>query len=97
MCLRGSSRAFLAGRADELEYFVPAGVRIGALAQRYELRGGGFARAGRRGGGSRADGAGDGPRARCVGRGRSIALRYRVAMVRRDRWYVAAINTPKEG
>jgi hypothetical protein len=32
-------RAFLAGRAADLEYFVPAGVHIGALAQRYELVG----------------------------------------------------------
>ena len=88
-------RAFLAGRSADLEYFVPAGVRVGALAQRYEL--------------VAVDsveqvGSGAGPtrsvlalvRARDV-RSRAVyPLRYRVRLVRRDRWYVAAVNTTEK-
>ena len=88
-------RAFLAGRSADLEYFVPAGVRVGALAQRYEL--------------VAVDsveqiGSGAGPvrsvlaliRARDT-RSRAVyPLRYRVRLVRRDRWYVAAVNTTEK-
>ena len=89
-------RAFLAGRQGDLEYFVPAGVRIGAVGQPYELAG--------------LDSvAQDGPaagrvrsvlvtvRARDPEAGAVYPLRYRVRLVRRDRWYVAAVNaTQKE-
>jgi Conjugative transposon protein TcpC len=89
-------RAFLAGRSADLEYFVPAGVRIGALAQRYELAG--LDSVEKVGGSS-------------VGRTLSVLatvsardaqsravypLRYRVRLVRRDRWYVAAVNTTQK-
>ena len=86
-------RAFLGGRAADLEYFVPAGVHIRALAQRYELVDVD----------SLAQIAAGSPRARTVliavrardaATGVVYALRYRVRMVRRDRWYVAAVNSP---
>jgi hypothetical protein len=88
-------RAFLAGRSADLEYFVPAGVRISALAQRYELVGL-----------DPVEQVGS-----SVGRTRSVLatvkardaqsravypLRYRVRLVRRDRWYVAAVNTTQK-
>ena len=89
-------RAFLAGRAADLEYFVPAGVHIGALAQRYELVGvDSLAQLGA--GSPHARTVLIAVRARDAGTGAVYALRYRVRMVRRDRWYVAAINSPKEG
>jgi Conjugative transposon protein TcpC len=88
--------AFLAGRAGDLEYFVPAGGRLGALAQRYELAG--VASVAQVGPGSaRARTVLVGVRARDARTRAVYALRYRVALVRRDRWYVAAINSPKEG
>src|SRR5439155_20928833 len=88
-------RAFLAGRQGDLEYFVPAGVRIGAVGQPYELAG--------------LDSvAQDGPaagrvrsvlvtvRARDPEAGAVYPLRYRVRLVRRDRWYVAAVNATRK-
>jgi hypothetical protein len=89
-------RAFLAGRRGDLEYYVPAGVQIGALAQPYELAGLDSVA---------QEGAGAGRtrwvlatvRARDVETRAVYAMRYRVALVRRDRWYVAAVNaTQKE-
>jgi hypothetical protein len=86
-------RAFLAGRAADLEYFVPAGVHIGALAQRYELVGvDSLAQIGA--GSPRARTVLIAVRARDATTGAVYALRYRVRMVRRDRWYVAAVNSP---
>jgi len=89
-------RAFLAGRSDELEYLVPAGVRIGALAEPVELVG--------------VDSIAELEPARPDGRlvlatvrardpesDAVYALRYRVRLVRGDRWYVAAINTTRQG
>jgi len=85
-------RAYLAGDARELEYLVPAGERIGALGQRHEL----------------LDVTSLSLAAPAVGRKREVvatlrardvatravyALRYRLRLVRRDRWYVAAVNT----
>ena len=90
-------RAFLAGRSADLEYFVPAGVRLEALAQRYELTGlDSVEQVGSDGGRTRSVLAT--VRARDA-RSRAVyALRYRVRLVRRDRWYVAAVNTTqKEG
>ena len=85
-------RAFLAGRSADLEYFVPAGVRIGALAQRYELVGlDSVEQVGSGNGGSRLVVAT--VRARDVGSRAVYSLRYRVRLVRRDRWFVAAVNT----
>jgi hypothetical protein len=89
--------AFLAGDSAQLEYLVPAGVRIGALADPHEL----VAVA------SIAQlGAGEGRertvvaavRARDAATGVVYGLRYRLRLVRGDRWYVAAVNqtTPKE-
>lgn len=90
-------RAYLDGEDDELAYFVRAGTRIAALAQPLEL--------------VRLDavsqvGAADG-RERTVlatvrardRRSRVVyRLRYRVRLVRADRWHVASVNTsPKEG
>ena len=83
--------AFLAGRSADLEYLVPAGTRIGALAQAL--------RAGRRrcGGAGRAGGGRRrvvlvAVRARDSVSRAVYALRYRVELVQRDRWYVAAVE-----
>jgi hypothetical protein len=85
-------RAFLAGRSSDLEYFVPAGVRIGALAQRYELAGlDSVEQVGASRGRTRSVLAT--VRARDAESGAVYALRYRIRLVRRDRWYVAAVNT----
>jgi Conjugative transposon protein TcpC len=90
--------AFLAGDSAQLEYLVPAGVQIGALEDPYELVA--VASIAQLGGG-------DGRertvlalvRARDVATGAVYGLRYRLRLVRGDRWYVAAVNqtTPKEG
>jgi hypothetical protein len=84
-------RAFLAGAADELEYLAPAGVRIEALGEPHRLAGlisvaqlGPPARDGR-------DVLAT-VRARDEATGAVYPLRYRVRLVRRDRWYVAAVN-----
>ncbi len=84
--------AYLAGDARELEYLVPAGVRIGALGQRHEL----------------LDVVSLSQAAPPVGREREVLatvrardvatravypLRYRLRLERQDRWYVAAVNT----
>jgi hypothetical protein len=90
--------AFLAGDSAQLEYLVPAGVRIGALEEPHELVALG----------SIAQLSGDDARertvvaairARDVATGAIYGLRYRLRLVRGDRWYVAAVNqtTPKEG
>jgi hypothetical protein len=83
--------AFLAGRSADLKYLVPPGVRIAALAHTYELAG-------------ISSLASVGP---LTGRERTVlvslqardpeahvqyALRYRVSLVQRDRWYVASIE-----
>jgi hypothetical protein len=90
--------AFLAGDSAQLEYLVPAGVRIAALEEPHELVA--VSSIGQLG-------AGDGRertvlalvRARDAGTGVVYGLRYRLRLVRGDRWYVAAVNqaTPKEG
>lgn len=90
-------RAYLAGRDDDLEYFVPAGTRIAAVAQPYELVGlDTIAQLGPAGGRRRTVLASVRARDRRI---RAVyALRYRLELLRRDRWYVAAVNTtPKEG
>jgi hypothetical protein len=88
-------RAFLAGRSADLEYFVPAGVRIGALAQRYELAGlDSVEQIGSSAGRTRSVLAS--VRARDAQSRAVYPLRYRVRLVRRDRWYVAAVNTTQK-
>jgi hypothetical protein len=88
-------RAFLAGRSADLAYFVPAGVRIEALGQRYELAGlDSVEQIGSSAGSARSVVAT--VRARDVESRAVYALRYRVGLVRRDRWYVAAVNTTQK-
>lgn len=88
-------RAFLAGRSADLEYFVPAGVRVGALAQRYELVAVDSVE-------QIGSGAGRTRSVLALVRARDVQsravypLRYRVRLVRRDRWYVAAVNTTEK-
>jgi hypothetical protein len=83
--------AFLAGREDELDYLVPAGTRIGALAEGHELVGMvSLAQVGPASAETREVLAT--VRARDVSSGAVYALRYRLALVRQDRWYVAAVN-----
>jgi hypothetical protein len=90
-------RAFLAGRSADLGYFAPAGVRIDALAQPYELTGVDSVQQLGAGGGRRRVVLVN-VRARDVASRAVYALRYELRLVRRDRWYVAAVNaTPKEG
>ena len=78
---------------------MPAGVRIGALGQPHELVGvASLALA--RPAAARASGRCVATvRARDVATGAVYGLRYRLRLVREDRWYVAAVNqtTPKEG
>jgi Conjugative transposon protein TcpC len=87
--------AFLEGRSGDLEYFVPPGVRILALGG-YELAG-------------MSSLVAVGPvtgakrtvlvtvRANQANSWAEFPLRYRVALVKRDRWYVAAINASGKG
>lgn len=89
-------RSFLAGRADDLEYFAPPGLRLGAPAQSYLMQGTPLLA---------VVGATSGSvqtvlatvQARDAQTGVTYPLRYRVRMVRRDRWYVAAINSSRRG
>jgi hypothetical protein len=84
-------RAYLAGDASGLEYLVPAGVRIRAPARGQELVDvGELALAGPALGRERVVLAA--VRARDVATGGVFLLRYRLRLVRRDRWYVAAVN-----
>ena len=84
-------RAFLAGRADELEYLAPAGVRIGALGQRHELVGLVSVALARPAAGRTREVLAT-VRARDEQSGAVYSLRYRLRLVRGDRWYVAAVN-----
>jgi hypothetical protein len=92
-------RAFLAGDARALSYLAPAGVRMGALGRPHELVGAvsvmqapGPAAAGRRDVVATV-------RARDVASGAVFPLRYRLRLVRGDRWLVAEVNeaTHREG
>jgi hypothetical protein len=88
-------RAYLGGDAGGLSYLVPAGVRIGALGQRHEF----------------VDVTSLGLAAPAKGRTREVlatvrakdvtsvtyGLRYRLRLVREDRWLVAAVNTTQKG
>jgi hypothetical protein len=84
-------RKFLAGRADELEYLAPAGVRIGALGQPHELVGLVSVALARPAAGRTREVLAT-VRARDPQSKAVYSLRYRLRLVRRDRWYVAAVN-----
>src|SRR4051794_6097382 len=83
--------AYVSGDRAGLAYLVPAGTRLGATAGGFELRELGSLTSIR---------ATDGPNrvvlvtahVRDRASRATYALRYRVRLVRRDRWYVAAIN-----
>jgi hypothetical protein len=84
-------RAYLAGDASGLEYLVPAGVRIGVPRQREQLVDvGELALAAPASGRERLVLAA--VRARDEATGGVFSLRYWLRLVRRDRWYVAAVN-----
>lgn len=90
--------AYVAGDSSQLEYLVPAGVRIGALEQKYELLGvTSLALAAPAKGNRREVWASVQVR---DAESRAIyGLRYRLQLVHEDRWYVAAVNetTPVGG
>ncbi len=84
-------RAFLSGDAEQLEYLVPADGRIGALSEPHELVAvSSVAQLGGTGGSARTVLAT--VRARDLGTGVVYALRYRLRLVLKDRWYVAAVD-----
>jgi hypothetical protein len=89
-------RAYLAGDTGGLSYLVPPGTRVAAAAGRFELVELGTI--------TSISGAAGGERVVLVrveardALSRALyALRYRVALVRRDRWYVAEINGAGRG
>jgi hypothetical protein len=90
-------RAYLAGDASGLAYLVPAGVRIAAPAPRsYELvdvvaLAQGMAPA------ARVRELLVAVRVRELPDGALLTQRYRLRLVRRDRWYVADVNGSREG
>jgi hypothetical protein len=85
-------RAYLAGDSAGLAYLVPSGTRLVAAAGRWEL-----VNVTALGGAERTR---DGRlalatvEARDAQTGASYTLRYRLELVRRDRWYVAQVNGP---
>jgi hypothetical protein len=83
--------AFLAGEAEELDYLAPTGAQLGALEQEHELIGMvSVVQVGTATADAREVLAS--VRAREVETGAVYALRYRLELVREDRWYVAAVN-----
>jgi hypothetical protein len=87
--------SYLAGRSGDLAYFAPPGVRIEALGG-YELSGmSSLVAVGPVTGGERTVLVT--VRARDADSRVEYPLRYRVRLVMRDRWYVAAINTSGKG
>jgi hypothetical protein len=89
-------RAYVSGDRAGLAYLVPAGTRIAASSGGFELLGlGSLTTTGSTTGRERLVLATVDVRDR-VSRA-TYALRYRVRLVRRDRWYVAAINDPTRG
>ena len=79
-------RAYLGGDAGGLAYLVPAGVRIARARAAARARRRDVARVGGAGEGARARAGGDGPRAGRGERGVFYGLRYRLRLVREDRW-----------
>jgi hypothetical protein len=89
-------RAFVSGDRAGLAYLVPSGTRIAATSGGFELLDlGSLTTVGARTGRERLVLATVEVRDR-VSRA-VMALRFRVRLVRRDRWYVAEINGPREG
>jgi hypothetical protein len=83
--------AYLAGDAQGLEYLVPPGTRVSALGQKYELLGiTSLLLAAPPKGRTREVWAS--VRARDVQSRAIYGLRYRLRLVRDDRWYVAAVT-----
>ena len=83
--------AYLAGEARELEYLVPAGKRIGALGQRHELLDVMSVSLAALATGRVREVVAT-VRARDAATGVTYGLRYRLRLVREDRWLVAAVN-----
>jgi hypothetical protein len=84
--------AYLAGDAGELSFFTPTGVRVGALAQEHELVDvTSLALVAPAQGRVREVLAT--VRARDAATGATYGLRYRLQLVREDRWLVAAVNS----
>src|SRR4051812_40262104 len=89
-------RAYLAGDRAGLSYLVPAGTHVGAVAGGFELLAvRSITAVGSVSGGVRRVLVTVDVRDR-VSRA-VMALRYRVRLVRRDRWYVAELNTAGSG
>jgi hypothetical protein len=85
-------RAYLAGDAGGLAYLVPPGTRIGASTGGFELvELGSVAAVGTRGSASRLLVLAT-VQARDVESRAVYALRFRVRLLRRDRWYVAGLD-----
>jgi len=83
--------AYVAGDASGLEYLVPAGVRIAAPAPGLEFAGLVSLELAAPPAGRRRTVMAT-VRARDQQGGGAFSLRYRLRLVREDRWYVAAIN-----
>ena len=93
-------RAHLAGDARQLAYFVPAGVRMGALARPHELVGPvTLAQPAATTLTARSRVVVATVQARDEASRTVFSLRYRLRLVRSDRWLVSELNeaTPKEG
>jgi hypothetical protein len=89
-------RAYVSGDRAGLTYLIPAGTRIAASAGGFELLDlGSLTTVGRTSGPARLVLATVHVRDRTSRA--AYTLRYRVRLVRRDRWYVAAINDSKQG
>jgi hypothetical protein len=90
-------RSYLAGDSAGLKYLVAAGERVRAVSPALDLAGVDSI-AVLPGGGADRRVLLVGVRARDRWSGAIYPLRYRVALVRADRWYVASVNqSPKEG
>jgi Conjugative transposon protein TcpC len=88
--LRPFLRAYLAGDTAGLAYLVPPGARIAAAAGRWELLDLTSMTAGPTTPAGRVVLVG--VQARDARTGATYALRYRVRLVKRERWYVAQVN-----
>jgi hypothetical protein len=91
-------KAFLAGDAQQLAYFVPSGVRMGALAQPVEMVGPVSVTETAPAEGRWRDVLAT-VSARDSASGAVYPLAYKVRLVREDRWLVASVNdaTPRGG
>ena len=89
--LRRFFPVYLAGRGDQLAYFLPPGRRLAAVGGSYELTSlVGLAEP--RGTAGRRRAVLAALRVRDTRSGALYLLRYRVSLERRERWYVAAVN-----